>query len=213
MRIAKFYAQKFSFCARKLLVGARDSAIIDLLARASALDRRPRTHLAVGSGQEIAEVSARTCRKVGFSGRCGWRLTVRAASRRAPRACPTTGRRAPPAQAGHGAGSQTLPSGRGWRLVGGAMRGVARRAGPFTGPAPGEGGVPPGRRRRWGQAHPLSSQGAGSGSSRGVSGARKGALAPLCVGASAAGPQRRRCAARASPRCRPWRARSPARPV
>jgi hypothetical protein len=89
VRIAQFYAQKSSFDARKLLVGQRDSAIIDV-ARESVgpLIGRPRAHLAVGSGQEIRAVRRRARREAGFSGRCGRRVTARVVSRRAPRARP-----------------------------------------------------------------------------------------------------------------------------
>lgn len=186
MRIAKFYAQKSLSDARKLLVAQRDSAIIDRGSRERwPLDRAPRAHLAVGSRQEIGEdrrhksaarraspgdaagVSQRGPRRGGYLQPADHWAT--------PVACPGSG--AAPDR-------EPCPSGCGLRLVGGDARGCApSRA--LHGARTGEGGVPPGRCRRWGQAHPLGSQGAGDGSTRGVSSARKGALAPLCFRANA----------------------------
>jgi len=149
------------------------------------LDREPRVHLAVGPGQEIREVLRVARRKVGFSGRCGRRVTARVASGRASlRLSRPLGDAGCLPRRPRGAGSGARLSGCGSRLVVGAVRGM--RASPDPSPGRCRGRRRPARTlQAVGQAHPLTSQGAGSGSSRGVSSTRKSALAPLCFGASA----------------------------
>jgi hypothetical protein len=208
------------------------------LARASALDRKPRAHLAVGSGQEIAEVRREVRREAGVSGRCGRCVTARVVSRRAPlrlsrplgdaAACPGSTRRR---IEGRSFGMRLAVGGR--RDARGCTPSrTLHRAGT------GEGGVPPGRRRRWGQAHPL----VGSGSrqrllerrqrrsqerpgaslfparARSARRRRAPAVALATARARTAPAKRRRpmevaalAAVPASPRCRPWHARSRAR--
>lgn len=67
---------------------------------------------------------------------------------------PCLGRQATPTAdeaAAAALGRKPGPRGQGLRRASEAMRGDARQAEPFTGLAPEEGGVPPGRRRRWGK--------------------------------------------------------------
>lgn len=200
VRFAKFYAQKFSLGARKLLVPKGDSAIICHGSR----ERRPLRSGAGGpSGGGSTARDQRGCalaRRIGgLSGRCGQRVTARAASRRAfPRLAPLTGRRQPPAQAAVAAPDRKrVPrnAASGWRAV--RREGEARRAEPVTGlahrrkaasrPDAASGGGKPIR---------SSSRGAGSGSLRGVSGAREGALAPLAFCRSSYVGQQCSCAQR-----------------
>ena len=123
------------------------------------LDREPRVHLAVGPQREIREVLRVARRKVGFSGRCGGRVTARAASGWAAlRLSRPLGDAGCLPRRPCGARSRARLSGCGSRLVVGALREM--RASPD--PSPGRC-----RRRRRpartlqavGQAHPFVESG------------------------------------------------------
>jgi hypothetical protein len=125
------------------------------MARESAglFDQELAIHLAVGRQREISEVERAARRRGGLSGRCGRRVTAQVVSRRAfpclPRspgdakaACP--GGEAKPDRKG-------VPRNAASRSAIGATRWGSRvRPSPSPGPAPEDGRVPPGRRRRWG---------------------------------------------------------------
>ena len=208
------------------------------LARASALDRKPRAHLAVGSGQEIAEVRRRVRREAGISGRCGRRVTARIASRRAPCACPDHWATPLPAQAAtrRRIGRRFLrDAARGWWTE--VCAGLRAQPDPSPGRHRGRrrpartlqavGASPSARRVREPATAPREASAAlarapwrlsVSSATRKRRRWRAPAVALATAKARTAPSKRRRpmeapalAAAPASPRCRPWRAGSPAR--
>jgi hypothetical protein len=183
VRFLKFYAQKSSRSARKLLVAQADSAIITAwLARAPAL--RSGAGGPSGGGSPARDRQGRACSPPRRRALREMRSARHSAGRvEAGAPMPCFGCKATPADRKEGHAAPDRERSLGTRLrIGGrcAARGCA--------PSRARHRARTGRRRcpartpsAVGKAHPLMSRGAGSGSLRGVSGIRKDALAPLAL--------------------------------